>query len=336
MGYPYEVSNAAAEIQKGKKCVRVAWIDCARVLGIFFVCQLHSTAALPDSFLARCSVCMFFLLAGYFNTKVRVLLALRRSAVFLAAYAFWCALGSTLSHDGGSLSLSEIWQSVCYAPYPMWFIKYMIVLLPVGAALNYLPRIGRLVLAALLLVLAFTIEPVWEVMPLTWEKLIVNTYPTYVLFLYMAGGILREIPLADLPRKLFPGMQRFSKCAVLLGFALLCGLLVASCTISEFPILQLLYMAGIWVLLFIAYTLELSCPKTSAFIAKAGPAVILIYLCNPLLMRIFTSAYLHATGMMPPPALSYIFCVLLIVGCTVAYKALIGRSRILDALLFAR
>lgn len=330
------VSTTEIKIQGGKRSARVAWVDCARVLGIFFVCQVHSTAALPNPCLAQCSVCMFFLLAGYFNTRVGVLQAMKRSAVFLAAYAFWCALESMLSHSGISFSLSEIWRTICYAPYPMWFIKYMIVLLPVGAALNYLPRIGRFVLVSVFLILSFTIEPVWDVMPLTWKKLHVNTYPTYVLFLYMLGGILREIPLAHLPKKLFPGMQHCSKCAVWLGMALLGGLLAASFAISDFPVLQLLHMAGIWALLFIAYALELSCPQISAFIAKSGPAVILVYLCNPLFLRIFASAHIKMTGVVPHPALSCVFCVLLIAGCSVAYMALIGRSRVLDAVLFAR
>lgn len=71
-------------------------------------------------------------------------------------------------------------------------------------------------------------------------------------------------------------------------------------------------------------------------VAAAGPAVILVYLSNPLLLRIFASGYLHTIGELPPALLSCIVCVCLIFACTKVYRALIGRSRVLDAVLFAR
>lgn len=319
------------------KPTRVAWIDCARVLGIFFVCQVHSTAALPNPFLSRCAVCAFFLLAGYFNTKASVPQALKRSCIFLAAYTFWCVLDSMLSHEGVSFSLAGMWQSICYAPYPMWFIKYMIVLMPLGAALNCIPTLGRMGLAVALLVLSFIVEPVWDIMPLTWEKLVENTYPTYVLFLYMTGGILRLIPLDRLPGFLFPGLQGISRRYAWLGAATLLGaLFILSCCAGKLPAPQLCYIGGIWALLFISCSLERCFPQAARMVAAAGPAVILVYLSNPLLLRIFASGYLHTIGELPPALLSCIVCVCLIFACTKVYRALIGRSRVLDAVLFAR
>ena len=315
---------------------RVAWVDCARVLGIFFVCQVHSTADLPEKFLSKCAVCMFFLLAGYFNTKLSVVSALKRSAIFLVSYCFWVALGSILSRDGVCFSLAKTWDAICYAPYPMWFIKYMIVLLPVGAALNYIPHTWRACMAAVLFILSFVIEPVWDIMPLTWEPLIVNTYPTYVLFLFLAGGILRGIPLDQLPKRLFPGAQQHRKTAVRLGAVILCGLLAWSFVKHELPALQLCHLIGIWALLFISYSFELGFPSAARAVAMAGPAVILIYLCNPLLLRVFASVYLKMAGELPPPILSLVVCVLIITACTVVYRALIGRSKVLDIVLFAR
>lgn len=315
---------------------RVAWVDCARVLGIFFVCQVHSTAAMPEKFLAKCAVCMFFLLAGYFNTKLSMVSAVKRSAIFLVSYCFWVALGSMLSRDGVCFSMAKTWDAICYAPYPMWFIKYMIVLLPVGAALNYIPVKWRVTLAVVLFILSFVIEPIWDIMPLTWEPLIVNTYPTYVLFLFLAGGILREIPLGQLPKCLFPGAQQHKKIAVCLGSIMLCGLLAWSMTKHELPALQVWHLIGIWALMYISYSFELGFPSAARAVAMAGPAVILIYLCNPLILRIFASAYLKMSGELPPPTLSLVVCMLIITACTVVYRALIGRNKVLDIVLFAR
>lgn len=315
---------------------RVAWVDCARVLGIFFVCQVHSTAAMPNPILSKCAVCMFFLLAGYFNTKLSVVSAIKRSAIFFVSYCFWVALGSTLSHAGVIFSLAKTWDAICYAPYPMWFIKYMIVLLPVGAALNYIPIKWRAALGVVLFILSFVIEPVWDIMPLSWERLTVNTHPTYVLFLFLVGGILRVIPLDQLPKRLFPGAQQYRMSAVCLGAIILCGLLAWSTSKHELPALQVWHLIGIWALMFISYAFELAFPSAAHIVAKSGPAVILIYLCNPLILRIFASAYMNAAGELPSPILSMAVCVFIITACTVAYRALIGRSKVLDIVLFAR
>lgn len=178
--------NGVAE-QAGQRR-RAAWVDAARVLGIFFICQVHSAAAPGNLMVSAGALCMFFVLAGYFNAGKAFGVALRRSLLFIAGYSFWSILGNGLSHDGVDFSLGSMAHSLVYAPFPMWFIKYLIVLLPLGSLLSRMPQWGKAVLAVGLLVCTYSVEPVLETVPLTYERMESATnFPSYALFLYLCA-----------------------------------------------------------------------------------------------------------------------------------------------------
>lgn len=327
--------NGVAE-QAGQRR-RVAWVDAARVLGIFFICQVHSAAAPGNLMVSAGALCMFFVLAGYFNAGKTLGVALRRSLLFIAGYSFWSILGNGLSHDGVDFSLGSMAHSLVYAPFPMWFIKYLIVLLPLGSLLSRLPQWGKAVLAVGLLVCTYSVEPVLENVPLTYERMESATnFPSYALFLYLCGDMLRAVPLQELPRRLFPVLWRHARWALLCSGVMLAAVVVAAHHVPALSPDPMALVCMAWLLLFFPYALERICPRLTSLVGAAGPAVFLVYMCNALVIRIFTSAYILFFGGYPCAALCNLFCVGIIVACAVAYRCLKGRSRVLDAILFAR
>ena len=327
--------NGAAEPAGQKR--RAAWVDAARVLGIFFVCQAHSAAAPGNLVASAGALSMFFVLAGYFNAGKALKSTLRRALLFIAAYSFWSILGNGLTHDGVDFSLGSMAHSLVYAPFPMWFIKYLIVLLPLGSLISRLPYCVKLVLAAVLLACAYTVEPVLETVPLTYERMeSTNNFPSYVLFLYLCGDLLRAVPLRELPGRLFPVLWRHGRCAMLCSGVMLAAMVVASHRVTVNLQDPVLLLGVAWLLLFFSHSLSSCFPRLTAYAAAAGPAVFLVYMCNALVIRVFTSAYIHCFGCYPCATLCNLFCVGLIIACAVAFRLLAGRSRILDAILFAR
>ena len=316
---------------------RVAWVDAARVLGIFFICQAHSAAAPGNLIVSAGAICLFFMLAGYFNAGKMPGDALRRSLLFLWGYALWSILDSALSRNGVDFSIGSMAHSLVYAPFPMWFIKYLIVLLPLGSLLSRLPQWGKAVLAVGLLVCTYSVEPVLETVPLTYERMQSATnFPSYALFLYLCGDMLRAVPLQELPRHLFPVLWRHARWALLCSGVMLAAVVVAAHHVPALSPGPMALVCMAWLLLFFPYALEQICPRLTAFVATAGPAVFLVYMCNALVIRMFTSAYIQCFGGYPSAVLFNLFCVGIIVACAVAYRCLKGRSRVLDAILFAR
>ena len=327
--------NGAAE-QAGQKR-RVAWVDAARVLGMFFICQVHSAAAPGNLIVSAGAICLFFVLAGYFNAGKAFGAALRRSLLFLWGYALWSILDSELSRNGVDFSIGTMAHSLVYAPFPMWFIKYLIVLLPLGSLLSRLPQWGKAVLAVGLLVCTYSVEPVLETVPLTYERMESATnFPSYAMFLYLCGDMLRAVPLQELPRRLFPVLWRHARWALLCSGAMLAAVVVAVHHVPASLPDPMALVCIAWLLLFFPYALERICPRLTSLVAAAGPAVFLVYMCNALAIRMFTSAYIRFFGGYPSAALCNLFCVGIIVACAVAYRCLKGRSRVLDAVLFAR
>lgn len=316
---------------------RAAWVDAARVLGIFFICQVHSAAAPGNLVASAGALCMFFVLAGYFNAGKELKASLLRSLLFIAAYSFWSIMENGLSREGVDFSIGSMAHSLVYAPFSMWFIKYLAVLLPLGSLISRLPQWVKLVLAAVLLACTYTVEPVLETVPLTCERMVsVNNYPSYVLFLYLCGDVLRVVSLPELPGRLFPVLWRHRRCAMLCSGLMLAAMVAAShCTTVNFqePVLLL----GVaWLLLFFSHSLSGNFPRLTACAAAVGPAVFLVYMSNALVIRVFTSAYIRCFGDYPGATLCNLFCVGFIIACAVAYRLMAGRSRILDAVLFAR
>lgn len=327
--------NGAAEPTGQKR--RAAWVDAARVLGIFFICQVHSAAAPGNVVASAGALCMFFVLAGYFNAGKALKATLRRALLFIAAYSFWSILGNGLTHEGVDFSLGSMAHSLVYAPFPMWFIKYLIVLLPLGSLISRLPYLVKLVLAVVLLACAYTVEPVLETVPLTYERMeSACNFPSYVLFLYLCGDLLRAVPLQELPGRLFPVLWRHGRCAMLCSGLMLAAMVAASHRVTVNLQDPVLLLGVAWLLLFFSHSLSGCFPRLTAYAAAAGPAVFLVYVCNELVIRVFTSAYIHCFGGYPGAALCNLFCVGLIIACAVAFRLLAGRSRILDAILFAR
>lgn len=331
-----DAKEEMAGVNRGARKTRVAWVDFARVLGIFLVCNVHSTAAPGNVFLSQAAVAMFFLIFGYFNSGAGVGKVLKRMLLLAAAYSFWSVLCGVLSHEGVALAPGAMWRSVVYAPFPMWFIKYTILLLPLGFFLTRLPTWAKLLLAAGLLCATYTLEPVCEYVLLTWERPGVVQYPTYVVFLYMLGDLLRRFPLERLPGVLFPGMRRCPRASMAATWTVFAALAAAVYVLPVFPQREMLYLVGIWLLLACAYTAELVMPRVAGIVAGAGASVILVYLCNPLYLKVCASAHLHVFGSLPHPLLSVVLCVLLVCGCAVFYNALVGKNRVLDAILFGR
>ena len=327
--------NGAAE-QAGQKR-RVAWVDAARVLGIFLICQAHSAAAPGNLIVSAGAICLFFVLAGYFNAGKTFGGALRRSLLFLWGYALWSILDSALSRNGVDFSLGSMAHSLVYAPYPMWFIKYLIVLLPLGSLISRLPQWVKAALAAGLLVCTYSVEPVLDTVPLTSERMEYATnFPSYALFLYLCGDMLRVVPLQELPRRLFPVLWRHARWALLCSGVMLAAVVVAAHHVPASLPDPMALVCMAWLLLLFPYALERICPRLTALVAAAGPAVFLVYMCNALVIRMFTSAYIQCFGGYPCAALCNLFCVGIIIACAVAFRCLKGRSRVLDAILFAR
>ena len=334
-GYNSHKMNETAGQAKLRR--RAAWVDAARALGIFFICQAHSAAAPGNLVASAGALCMFFVLAGYFNAGKTLKASLRRSLLFIAAYSFWSILENGLTHNGVDFSIGSMVHSLAYAPFPMWFIKYLIVLLPLGCLVSRLRYRVKLVLAAVLLVCAYTVEPVLETVPLTYERMeSACNFPSYVLFLYLCGDLLRAVPLPELPGRLFPVLWRHGRCAMLCSGVMVAAMVVASHHVTANLQDPVLLLGVAWLLLFFSHSLSSCLPRLAAYAAAAGPAVFLVYMCNALVTRVFTSAYIHCFGGYPCATLCNLFCAGLIIACTVAYRLLAGRSRILDAVLFAR
>lgn len=259
---------------------RVAWVDSARCLAMFFIMWLHVGGA--PFWMGRPvggGICLFFLLAGYFMPR-EAGKAARRALWLGLAWLLWSliTLGLYLLTDS---NLQWSWEKVFgwgMAAYntPLWFLRNLTVyqLIIAGlAALHLLPRCNWLLLV---LIASFTYvnQPAQhEGMRFDWMTAV------------MLGYCLRSIPLGSIEQWLTRHVWYVLAAIILLlvqrevypFIARAQGLSYYRCSL---PVVQLSYAV---LLCLTAIGIARYLPKLNNLLATAGSCMMFTYVAHSML-----------------------------------------------------
>lgn len=324
-----------SETCRGSDKVRVAWVDAARVIAMFAVMQNHAyivkDALHSQQHLAAGAVGLFFLLAGYFahfkgwTGYCRRIVALVCFYVFYALYALfvvkhgaifdWRVIFAQLLHPSGS---------------PLWFIQYLLL---ATLALPVLDKMNGWVSAIVAVILQ-----VWGCCDIcTRDYTHVCMSLPFAMSLYMFGNCVRNVNLERLisVAMLRPvGIPPYVPFIVgIIGVALIYAHAVLNCSFLLQPV-------SVWIFSWSVFAICRGCqeymPRMTTRLAMAGGAVVFVYGMHMPTLRIYTSAVLRLTGAMPAPWLDCVIILAMMLGCSWLYYKLVGRSKWLDAFMFAK
>ncbi len=175
--------TSGAELQQTARHARVAWVDSARCLAMFFIMWLH--VGNTPGWLGHPvggGICLFFVLAGYFMPEEPERAA-RRALYMGLAWALWSLISFGL-YQALAPERPWSWQQIIgygVAAYnaPLWFLRNLCLyqlLIAALTALHLLPRCNWLLLA-MLAGLTYTSElPQHESLRFDWLPAVVLGY----------------------------------------------------------------------------------------------------------------------------------------------------------------
>lgn len=305
---------------------RVAWVDSARCLAMFFIMWLHVGEApfwIPRP--VGGGICLFFLLAGYFMPRDAAKAA-RRALWLGLAWVIWSALtfGLYLLVWPG---LEWTWARVLgygAASYntPLWFLKNLTIyqLIIAGlAAIRLLPRANWL-LVVVLASLSYVKEPAQhEALRFDWMVAVMLGYSLRSISLNRMEQWLKEhlwyvlaaIAFILLQRELYPLFVKWQ------------GLSYYRCSL---PVAQLCYAV---LMCLAAMGLERYLPRVNGWLATAGGCMMFTYVAHTLLFAIIYHFNL-------PRWCGFIYAAAGIALLTWLYKRLAARWPRTMAILTAR
>lgn len=269
---------------------RVAWVDVARCLGMFFIMWLHAGAA--PFWVGRPvggGICLFFVLAGYFMPR-EPWPCLRRALMLALAWLLWSlvTLGLYLLVWPGldwTWARAFGWGQSAYNA-PLWFLKDLAVfqlIICALLALRLLPRYSWLLLL-LLAGFSYTHEPAQhEALRFDWMLAVALGFwlrrfslaEIREALLRHAGVLLAAIFLLLAQRECFPLWAREAGLAY---------------TRSSLPLAQLAY-ATLFCLL--ALGLERFLPRLTKGLALAGSGMMFTYVTHSLLYSPLYYYHIH-------------------------------------------
>lgn len=328
------LSTAVGGVSSAGK-VRVSWIDVARVVSIFFVMQSHTMVRFTGSAItAAVAVSIFFFLAGYFDTTADAGKRARRVGVFVAASVFWVWVMHLYVPHTAPETMS-LWRHFIMDSGHLWFLEFLVVITVCNAVFLRLKLFYRLAVLLLLFAIPTSLRVPFHA---NWN------YPclpmSYAMFLYFCGTTLAQYYRpAALPELLLFGKVWWSRCvAALVAAGIMGGVFYAA--VTPVPIVYyspLIYAAGVWAVLCLAYVAEMCCPRAAAWVAAAGPATFLLYVSHPVVLSLLCTlrSYTFAPWV-GARASVWAFLVLLIPLSAVVYRILRSRSRVLRVLFFGQ
>lgn len=308
---------------------RVYWIDSARVIAILLVAMAHSPFGfLFNHNLEAGAVALFFLLSGYFTKKKSLQDTLKRALSLCAFYVCWSFFGLIVSCHGFHFTLSTVLRVLTHGNVnAMWFILYLLYFTLIGFIFTRLPFYLRSIITIGLL-----IGGTWSCME--HPPLHPSANFSLALALFCMGQLASKMTPSTCGNLLFgKGSKRAQRCA---PFIVLSAILTASAFHFTLIPAWILIFPAMWAILGSAYSLDQFAPRFSKTLAAVGVSVVFIYGFHSSTLRVLVSAYLHTFGTLPSYFVSALFIFALIAGGFAVYRLLIGKSRILDAFLFAR
>lgn len=259
---------------------RVAWVDSARCLAMFFIMWLHvgqSPAWMPRP--VGGGICLFFVLAGYFMPREPERAA-RRALQMGLAWLLW----SLITFGLYLLVWPELqwsWQKIFgygVAAYntPLWFLKNLTVyqlIIAALAAIHLLPRFNWLLLVFLCGCTYINEQAQHECLRYDW------------LIAVMLGYCLKSIPLSRIEEWLWRQAPYIVGAIVILLLQREFYMLYAkaeglSYYRSSLPLAQLCYAV---LMCLTAIGLSKWLPRVNAALATAGSCMMFTYVAHSLL-----------------------------------------------------
>lgn len=318
---------------------RVAWVDMARLIAIFTVCQAHSPMAFRgDLIISHGALVLFFFLAGYFNRSGCLGSVAVRCGKLLLCYVLWCVISCSLSSRGVEVSWQRCVDTVVYGTPVLWFIRYLVPMLLLGWAVQKLRPAWQAVVLAVWCAVAAGVHVCHGICPGVLPGCVAENMGFFQFFAaFLLGSLWSAVPVVRLGESLFPGFLRRSRWVFLavawLPLGWLAWLVWNGGTV---PCWLLTAFCVAWLLAAAGYALAQVAPRAVAVVAQGGPAVILVYLCNATVIRMFTSGYIKVFGGYQPHWVTFLLIGGIMAGCSLLFRLVHGRCRWADLLLFAR
>lgn len=310
---------------------RCAWVDVARVVSILLVGASHQYLGgnYFNAYPAGAGVAVFFFLSGYFFPAGRFSKCIVRVGGLLICYCFWSTVYLFLKTHGRIDSASQVLENLLYGGGVYWFIRALLVAFMVGAVVVHLRPVCRW--AVLLVCLAMGVQAdvrgagshVYTILPMG-------------LFAFLGGVETQCVSIRQLGAAVLPVPE--SRVRVVWGGALLlCIAMVVATYMGWRPAPRFLSTSLLaWGLLVVCAAGSRIFPRAAGIVAVAGPAAVLFYVLHHLVIISYTSAWVHMGGEFPPLWVDLGFLILFMSFCAFAMSKIRGKSRILDAVFFAR
>ena len=270
---------------------REEWVDVARCVAMLSILALHAGA--DAAWLGEPvggSICLFFVMAGYFMPREPGRAAQRALRLGLA-WLLWSLLSLGLyilaqPEQGWTWARAFGLGAAAYNT-PLWFLKNLCIfelLVAAMAALRLLPRYGWLILAVLA---GFT----YAAEPAQHESLRFSWLPAVLL-----GYNLRAHSLAHLRELLVRHAWALAAAGVLLLLQRACypellawaGLRAAACSL---PVASLVWALGYALA---AMALLRLCPRLAGLMAQSGACMLFIYAAHSLAYAPFYASGISA------------------------------------------
>lgn len=307
---------------------RVDWIDVARLLAILLVMQAHSTFCMFFNHDSEAgAVAFFFLTSGYFTKRKGISAVLKRLFSLIPFYIIWSLYGAIVENHGFNFSVAEFGRDLIQGSNSsMWFILYLIYFTLVGAVLAWLPKW----ISTILFFTTFSIG-VYQYLCAPTIHPCLNIY--LALSVFILGQMSNSTPPEVWKIRLFHHPRKISQYIppLVLG-----GILLMSATDYKIIPSWILIFPAMWAILGTAYGICLKFPHVGQYLAGYGTAVVFTYAVHMPTLRMFTSAYIRVFGSFPPLMISAFFIVLIVIICTLLFRLLHGRVKIIDTIFFAR
>lgn len=326
---------------------RLAWVDVARLIAIFLVMQAHCILhCRENATMQSCAVALFFLLAGFFDTKSDCMRRLKRVAIFSIACAFWLLVAYVFNH--AELPSAEEFVSLSFwcSPGHLWFLEYLVIAILLNGVFLVLPDLARVVVIFLLVVISTRIG----------VHFCVNFRAPYIplfysLLMYFVGVCLAMYAgKQNAVRFLFGAKPWGQNLSFVLGLCIFVTYFIIANTKVAVPYNPLYYLCGCWAILAMAQGCCRLFPAFSAAIAKIGPATYLVYIIHPFLLRIllkpfwYVNRHGYLSSVLKTEYEEYLYmCVCSFVGLIViiilsyaVYRKFLNRWHISNVLLFGK